>query len=141
MPPAPTASDQRFEVDEDGAVWLRASRCRECERFAFPAREYCPRCRRPSTDGVRIGHGAKLFSFTVCNTAPRGWRAPYLQAYVQLPEDIRVFTLIADEVAPAISSLAVGMEMEPVAEALHGESRRLTYKYRPIAPRTGEPDA
>lgn len=127
------ASAPRFERDEAGRVWLRASRCRECERYAFPPRAYCPRCRRPSMGLVRIGREARLYSFTVCNSAPSGWRAPYLQAYVELPEGIRVFTLVADEVDPLSDSLAVGIAMEPLVESVHRDSERLTYKYRPAA--------
>lgn len=121
----------RFEVAADGTVHLLASRCAECGRYAFPPRAWCPRCRRPSPDRERVGRGAQLSSFTVCHTAPSGWRAPYLQAYVELPEGIKVFTLIADGVEPAIESLEVGMPMEPVAEPLNGEGSELTFKFRP----------
>lgn len=80
---------------------------------------------------MRLGEAARLYSFTVCHSAPSGWPAPYLQAYVELPEGIRVFTLISDEVEPTADALDVGTPMELVVEPVHPGSEALTYKYRP----------
>lgn len=82
---------------------------------------------------VRIGQLGVLYSFTVCHVAPAGWRAPYLQAYVQLPEGIRVFSLISSSVEPRSDSLQVGMEMELVLEAVQPGKEVLTFKYRPVS--------
>jgi uncharacterized protein len=122
----------RFEVDDDGTPWLSASRCTSCGRVAFPARRACPRCRTRSTVPQRVGRTATLYGFTVCHTAPSGWRAPYLQAYVALPEGIRVFTLVSDEVEPAADALVVGEPMELIVEPVHPGDAIVTYKYRPL---------
>ena len=83
-------------------------------------------------EGLLLGERGSLYSFTVCHAAPSGWRAPYLQAYVELPEGIRVFTLVSGEVEPRADSLAVGMPMELVVEPVQPGEDSLTYKYRPV---------
>src|ERR1700761_2873996 len=90
---------ERYGVGPDGA-WLLGSRCERCGAHAFPARVVCPRCRERSMTSVRFGQRGTLHSFTVCHVAPAGWRAPYLQGYVSLPEGIHVFSLISDSVEP-----------------------------------------
>jgi uncharacterized OB-fold protein len=121
-----------FEVDEAGRPWLLASRCGRCAELAFPPRRVCPRCKHRATAVERVGEGARLFSFTVCHAAPEGWDAPYLQGYVELPEGIRVFTLISDEIEPRADALEVGMPMEPVLEALPGAEGAVSYRFRPL---------
>ena len=121
----------RFEVRPDGSPRLLATRCSGCERFVFPAREICTRCKRPTMVRVGVGGGARLYSFTICHVAPAGWQAPYLQAYVELPEGIRLFTLISDEVEPRADALEVGMAMELVLEPVLPGSAKTTYKFRP----------
>lgn len=120
-----------FTIEPDGQVSLVASRCGECHGVTFPGRKVCPRCRRFSMAQVLIGQGATLFSYTVCHAAPAGWQAPYLQAYVELPEGLRIFTLIGAAVEPRTDALEIGMRMQLEAEPVHGHHGPLTYKYLP----------
>lgn len=117
----------------DGCPALVASRCEDCGELAFPRREVCPRCKRFSTVSVAVGQRAQLHSFTVCHTARVGWPAPYLQAYVELPEGLLVFTLISSSVEPRADALKVGMEMELEVEPVHFDNGLLTYKYHPTS--------
>jgi uncharacterized OB-fold protein len=94
----------------------------------------CPRCKRRGTERVPVGDGATLFSFTVCHAAPAGWRAPYLQAYVELPERLRVFTLVTSAVEPRADALEVGEPMDLVVEPVHPGSDVVTYKFAPRRP-------
>jgi uncharacterized OB-fold protein len=121
-----------FTVGGDGAPSLLGSRCESCGEVAFPARKVCPRCKRFSTVPANIGQRATLFSFTVCHAAPAGWEAPYLQAYVELPEGIRVFTLVSASVEPSTGALQTGMPMQLEVEPVHGKTGPLTYKYAPL---------
>jgi uncharacterized OB-fold protein len=82
---------------------------------------------------VPVGERGRLFSVTACHAAPAGWRAPYLQAYVEIPEGLRIFSLISDEVAPEADALAPGAAMELVVEPVGAAGDRVTYKYRPVA--------
>jgi uncharacterized OB-fold protein len=80
---------------------------------------------------AHLGERGTLYSFTVCHVAPEGWEAPYLQAYVELPEGIRVFSLVASSVPAKAGSLAPGTPMELVLEPLRPGSEITTFKYRP----------
>ena len=121
----------RCEVGSDGP-WLLGSRCTGCGTHAFPARLICPRCKERTMEPVRLGQSGTLYSFTVCHVAPAGWRAPYFQAYIELPESLRVFSLISDSVTPRADALREGMQMELVVEPVRPEEQVMTFKYRPL---------
>jgi uncharacterized OB-fold protein len=130
--PAPLV-EGLFGVGRDGRPHLVASRCAGCAELAFPRRSVCPRCKRPTMAPVAVGERGRLYSVTACHAAPAGWRAPYLQAYVEIPEGLRIFSLISDEVAPEADALAPGAPMELVVEPVGAAGDRVTYKYRPAA--------
>jgi uncharacterized OB-fold protein len=81
---------------------------------------------------AKLGQHGMLYSFTVCHVAPEGWEAPYFQAYIQLPEGMRIFSLISSEIEPKANALQVGTEMELVIERVRPGTDVLTYKYRPL---------
>jgi uncharacterized protein len=121
----------RCELGPEGP-WLLASHCERCGRYAFPPRLVCPRCKLRSMAQAKLGQRGTLYSFTVCHVALRGWQAPYFQAYIQLPEGLRVFSLISSAVQPRADALRVGTEMELVIEPVQPGSELLTFKYRPL---------
>lgn len=81
-----------------------------------------------------MGKTARLFSHAIAYVAVAGFRAPYYQAFVDLPEGPRVFSLLSSKVPVQPGLLEDGMELkltiEPVADT--PEKRHLlTYKYCP----------
>ena len=80
---------------------------------------------------AEFGRRGTLYSFTVCHVAPEGWQAPYLQAYIELREGLRIFSLISSAVEPRANALRIGMDMELVIEPVQSGSEALTFKYRP----------
>jgi uncharacterized OB-fold protein len=82
--------------------------------------------------GAKVGQRGSLYSFTVCHVAPAAWEAPYLQAYIELPEGLRVFSLVSSTIEPRTNSLRIGTEMELVIEPVQPGNPLLTYKYRPL---------
>jgi uncharacterized OB-fold protein len=119
------------EMGPDGPRLL-GSRCNQCGAYTFPRRTVCARCKLRSMELAYLGERGTLYSFTVCHVAPAGWEAPYLQAYVEIPEGIRVFSLIASSVPAEVGSLSRGTPMELVLEALRPGSEITTFKYRPV---------
>jgi uncharacterized OB-fold protein len=117
---------------------LVGSRCDACGRVVFPRIPVCPACHRNGTmRDVQIGRTAKLFSHTIARSAPKGFRAPFFQAFVDLPEGPRIFTLIGAECPVEDGALQDGMEMRLVVEQLADtpENQHLaTYKYVPASP-------
>jgi uncharacterized OB-fold protein len=85
---------------------------------------------------AEIGRTGRLFSFTIARAASLGFKAPYFQAYVDLPEGPRVFSLISDCVPLEPDALSEGMELELIVEPVRTDASGnpvLTYKYRPAA--------
>jgi uncharacterized OB-fold protein len=83
---------------------------------------------------VEIGRTGKVYSFTIARAASVGFEAPYFQAYVDLPEGPRVFSLISESVPVSENSLREGMDVELVVEPVRRDRSGktiFTYKYRP----------
>lgn len=115
---------------------LIGSRCDYCGAVVFPRIAVCPRCRSPkSMQLVEIGRRGKIYSFTIARVASIGFQAPYFQAYIDLPEGPRIFSLISDTVPVSEKSLYEGMEVELVVESVRRDpsgTAIFTYKYRPL---------
>lgn len=115
---------------------LIGSACRNCGAVVFPRMAVCPACRKADTmEAVEIGRTAKLYSFTIARAASIGFKAPYFQAYVDLPEGPRIFTLVSDSVPVEPNALREGMDLELVIEPVLTDVAGkpvLTYKYRPL---------
>lgn len=114
---------------------LLGSRCGACKLVVFPATAVCPRCAALGRMAeARIGRTARLYSHSIAHVAPQGFVAPYFQAFVDLPEGPRVFTLIGRDVPVEPGRLEAGAEMRLVVEPLADTPEKrhlLTYKYVP----------
>lgn len=118
---------------------LLGNKCRSCGNVVFPKMPVCPAC---GTNGqmqeVEIGRSGKLFSHTIAYFAPKGFKAPFFQIFVDLPEGPRIFSLVGAECPVESGILEDGMEMrlivEPIADTPENRDT-VTYKYVPA--RTG----
>lgn len=85
-----------------------------------------------------MGRTGTLFSHTVARFAPKGFVAPFFQAFVDLTEGPRIFTLIGAECPVEPGVLEDGMDMRLVIEPLADTPENkevLTYKYVPASDR------
>jgi uncharacterized OB-fold protein len=76
----------------------------------------------------------RIDTFTVVHVAPRGFKAPYIQAFVDLPEGPRIFSLITG-CEPSEEVLKTGTEVELVIEKITEDEEGndlIGYKFRPI---------
>jgi uncharacterized OB-fold protein len=121
---------------------LRGSKCAECATVVFPRIPVCPACLRNGTmKEVQIGRTSRLFSHTIARVAPKGFKAPFFQIFVDLPEGPRIFSLVGAQCPVEPGVLEDGMAMRLVIERLADtpENRHiLTYKY---VPATTQPTA
>jgi uncharacterized OB-fold protein len=122
--------------EESEAPSLLGSRCGVCTLVVFPALPVCPRCAASGQMAeARIGRSARLYSHSIAHVAPQGFLAPYYQAFVDLPEGPRVFTLVGREVPVEPGQLVDGAEMRLIVEPLADTPEKrhlLTYKYVPV---------
>lgn len=65
---------------------LLGRRCPDCERVLFPARSFCDRCHRETTEWLAVGHDGVVEMFTIVCEPFKGALAdpPYVLAYVLL---------------------------------------------------------
>lgn len=121
----------------DGSPCLIGARCGACAKVIFPPMPVCPACgRNGQMQEAEIGRTGRLFSHTIAHFAPKGFVAPFFQAFVDLPEGPRVFSLIGAGCRVETGVLEDGMPLrlvvEPVADTLENRDR-LTYKFVPAA--------
>jgi uncharacterized OB-fold protein len=115
--------------------YIIGSKCRVCGTTFFPKRPACRVCQRDDTMGdVPLSTRGKINSFTLIYVAPVGFEAPYMQAYVDLPEKIRLYSIITGcELKD--DALTLGQEVELVIDKLsvdeHGNDL-IGYKFRPV---------
>jgi uncharacterized OB-fold protein len=123
--------------EESRAFWeacrrreLCIQRCRACSTVRFYPRSVCPECLSDDTEWIRCTGGGIVYSYTVTrqNQAP-GFRetVPYILAYVELAEGIRLLTNIVD---CHLDSVHIGMAVDAVFEDDSGSGMTLV-KFRP----------
>ena len=116
--------------------FLLGAKCRACATVVFPKMPVCPACHRNETmEDVEIGRRGRIFSHTIAYFAPKGFKAPYFQIFVDLPEGPRIFSLVGSQCPVEKGVLEDGMEVQLIVEPLADTPENkdiLTYKYVPI---------
>lgn len=117
--------------------YLIGSRCRQCGRTFFPKQNVCCFCmclEDEAMEEVPLSTRGKIDTFSVVNVAPMGFEAPYIQAFVDLPEGPRVFALITG-CDPSENAIGEGDEVELVIEKVAEDesgNELIGYKFRPV---------
>ena len=75
--------------EENGEPYLRASRCRQCGKVYFPARDFCTECYASDMEDVALKE-AELYVYTVVYIGVKGFETPYILAWVTFPEGPRI---------------------------------------------------
>ncbi|MFZ0887620.1 MAG: Zn-ribbon domain-containing OB-fold protein [Candidatus Binataceae bacterium] len=116
-------------LDEENRPWWEAlkrhelylQKCRDCGAMRYYPRAQCPDCLSPRIEWVKSSGRATVYTFTVTyqNQAP-GFREsiPYIMAYVELEEGLKVLTNIID-CRP--EQVKIGMPVEVVYEDITDE--------------------
>lgn len=113
----------RLLVDTPAGRALAGVRCRACGTVSFPARTHCPACLEERVEVQPLARRGRLFSFTTAEVGVPGLEAPYAFGFVDLPEGIRVFSLLE-----RASELREGMAVDLVV--LGGDAG---YRFVPAA--------
>jgi uncharacterized OB-fold protein len=82
-----------------GAPCLVGARCRACAKLWFPSGPICPACRSQAIEPAPLSREGRLYAWSRLHVAARGWAAPYVIGYVDLPEGVRVLAHIASDPA------------------------------------------
>ncbi len=95
---------------------LLVQRCRHCGRYQFYPRSLCGACFADGMEWVPASGRGEVYTFTVTHqNRSRGFRdeVPYVVAYVQLEEGVRLMTNIVGCPPEAVH---IGMPVEVVFE-------------------------
>ena len=118
----------------DDTSYLIGGKCEACGRVFFPKCFVCRICMNEGTmREVPLSTIGAIDTFTVVHVAPLGFKAPYVQAYVDLPEGPRVFSLITG-CDPLGSDLKEGAEVELVVGKIREDENGrdlIGYMFRP----------
>jgi uncharacterized protein len=122
-----------FTTADDGSPRLIGGSCGSCRRHHFPRLTTCPYCSAEAVTEARLSAAGSLWGWTTVTTAPPGYRGdvPFGFGVVELPEGIRVITLLTE---PVPDRLERGQPMCLVLTPLHvdDEGRSVvTYAFAP----------
>lgn len=117
----------------DGLLQLHPPRllgvlCGKCRTRTFPSRAFCPSCN--STEdlcSVALSPYGVVFSYTIVRQAPGTRPTPYVLAYIDLEDEVRVMA----QVEAGREEVHIGMPVELALAAMHSEDgiARLGYKF------------
>lgn len=113
-----------FETDAAGVVRLVASRCQACGAHFFPQRLVCARCLARDLATVPLSGRGTLYTYTTVYQSTPEFPTPYLLAYVDFPEGVRV---LAQLIGAPPDAVRIGMPLE-----LRVEPMRTDTEGRPI---------
>lgn len=126
--------DPHMFTETGSGPMLVAQRCATCGKVAFPRKRVCPGCFGESLEEQVLGRTGTLHTYTCTYLGSPHLPAPYVIGFVDLPEGIRLLSLIVD-CEPWDEVLEVGMPMEmtigPLMPDAQGETL-YTYKFRPV---------
>jgi Predicted nucleic-acid-binding protein containing a Zn-ribbon len=128
----PEPLEQGLYAIEDGAPVLLGNRCAPCDRVFFPRRDYCACCSSPILDEVTLSRQGKIGAFSLIDRQPAdAWiEAPYIQAEIEMPEAVSVFTLLDGADA---ETLAIGQPAEVALRLLPtAEGARSVFVFTPV---------
>jgi len=95
----------------------------------------CPDCLDDSQPMKKkiLDNNGKIYSFSIAQVAPPGFKVPHVQTYIDLEEGVRVFSLLVEcgDVKKLRTGLPVKLVIVHVGEDEQGKER-LTYCFRPI---------
>jgi len=117
-----------------GRYNLKGTKCGCCGKLYFPARSFCPVCRRESMgkmeehDMCRTG---KVFTFSIVHEAPdmNNLQKPYAVAMVKTDDGVMITAQLVDV---EFDKIEIGMPVRAVLRKLStdGESGIIRYGYK-----------
>jgi uncharacterized OB-fold protein len=125
-----------FEADPSGAVRLVASRCQECGAHFFPRRLVCAGCLSNRLNSVPLSARGTLYTYTTIYQSTPEFQTPYMLAYVDLPEGVRLLAQLMETPPDAVRiGMALELRVEPVRTSAEGRPL-LGYRLYPVAEAT-----
>jgi uncharacterized OB-fold protein len=119
-----------FVADDTGRLRLAGSRCARCGAHYFPRRLVCARCLATDLSVVGLSPQGTVYTYTVVHQSTPEFPTPYVLAYVDLPEGVRVLAPLAADASQVRIGMPVELCVEPVRTAPDGRPV-LAYRAHP----------
>ncbi len=119
----------------DGTPFLIGTRCKVCGLSVFPKIPVCPKCMKKDTmEEAHLRGKGKLDSFSIVHAALPGFKAPSIQAYINLEDGPTIWSLVTG-CEPSEEALKLGMDMEMVIENVRKDEAGndlISYQFKPV---------
>jgi uncharacterized OB-fold protein len=120
----------RIPPSQNQEAQLIGSKCRICGKIFFPSRRVCGSCFNEDLDEVPLSRRGKLYTYTVVWSPAAGMKSPYAIGYVDLPEGVRVFSLLTEWQDMLDLDIDVELVIDKLGEDEEG-NEIVVYKFRP----------
>jgi len=110
---------------------LLGSHCKTCGQISFPPRKVCFKCFSEEMEILPLSTQGRLYTYTIVEYPAPGLVGPYAIGYIDLPEGVRVFSILDDWDR---KNLKVGMDMELTWGKFKEDNEGneiVTYKFKP----------
>ena len=125
-------SDKFFAETPEGHV-LVGSKCQSCGKVFFPKKTLCTACfTKDNMEVVPLSKKGRIVSHASDDRDMMDVGYPHICAYVDLPEGVRLFSLLTD--VEDDSKLKEGTEVETVVERLRTDEQGcdvFVFKFKP----------
>lgn len=112
-------------------IRLVGQTCQDCGKSLFPRTGVCPACQSVNVADSEMPDEGVLYSWSVVHVAPRPWATPYVIGYVDLPNQVRVFSHIGG--APEALRVDMPVRLEAVGAAPGGETAgQPPFRFSPV---------
>lgn len=121
-----------FSEGKEGPA-LIATKCESCDSVFFPKKKICPGCFEGHLHQILLSKHGKLHTYALSVMGPVELEKPYVMGFIDLPEGIRLYSLIVD-CEPWDEVLKIGMEMELVVGKIRTDqngSDIMGYMFKP----------
>jgi len=119
-------------------VRLVGTKCKRCRKIFFPPTTVCPECFSQDVEKYLLSKEGEIHSFSIVRVPPDpSFKVPYVLAYIDMPEDVRVFTQLEVE-EKDYAKLKIGLKAYSVLGVTRYENRDgkevpiYSYKFKPI---------
>lgn len=117
-----------------GKYNLIGSKCGNCGKVYFPARDLCPKCRREGLgkmEKYKVDREGEIFSFSIIHEAPacNSFLKPYAVAMVKTKDGVLISGQLVDV---EFDKIVIGMPVRAVLRKLdtEGASGVIRYGYK-----------
>lgn len=127
-------------VFAEGADLARivGARCRQCGTSFFPRRTVCAQCLSTDVEIVPLSTRGALYTYTIVHQSTPEFATPYILAYGDLREGVRVLAPLAGLSADDVRiGMALELRVEPVRTDAQGRVV-MGYRWYPAADAAGE---